>query len=79
MGMGWKIKKKPGKWIIFHGGEALVLKFWTDRLELVPRWRVATGLFLSALFAGAGFGLQQPLIGFPMLAVALVCLWALRA
>lgn len=70
------IRRGPNKFWIFIGGKAFVLRI--DReLQLVPHWRMASGLFLSALFAGAAFGIQQPLLGFPMLMVALLCLWGL--
>ena len=68
------VRRGPGKFLVFVGGKAFVLRV-SKKARLVPRWRVAEGLFASSLFAGAGFGLQQPLIGIPMLAVAFVCLW----
>ena len=78
------IRRSPNKFWIFVGGKSFVLRLEREaRLArrsfseggLLPRWRVASGLFLSALFAGAGFGVHQPIIGFSMLAVALACLW----
>ena len=69
------IRRSPNKYWLFVGGKSFVLRLEREA-QLIPRWRIATGLFLSALFAGAGFALQHPIIGFPMLAVALVCLWA---
>ena len=73
-----RVVTKPGKiLLIWEDGRALVIKI-RKQVDLIPRWRVASGLFLSSMFAGAAAALHQPLIAFPFFAVAFVCLWALR-
>lgn len=47
------VRRGPNKFWIFLGGKAFVLRI--DReIQLVPRWRVAGSLLISAMFAGVG-------------------------
>lgn len=69
------VRRAPNKFWVFVGGRAFVLRLEKEA-QLIPRWRVLSSLYISTLFAGAGLALREPLVGLPMLAVSLICLWA---